>query len=759
MAKLGTILDQIDAGSMLLPEFQRGYVWNRDQVRALMRSMYLEHPVGALLIWETDGGGHAVRGTAEVTTGPKQLLLDGQQRVTTLYGIVRGRPPSFFEGDASAFAGLRFNVETEAFQFYAPVKMKDDPLWIDVTALFVDGPASQYAQLHRYRQGQQRFGVYVERLTRLHSILQREFHAERITGADKSVDVVVDIFNRVNSGGTKLSKGDLALAKICAEWGDARPTMRQTLQSWQARDYHFTLDWLLRNVNAVATGRASFSALDEVDAAEFEKALLSTTTQVEYLLGLAGGRLGLDHDRVLMGRYAFPVLTRLLHLRGGQFADDAEADRALFWCVHAALRGRFAGSTETVLTKDLETVERSGVDGLIAALRRARGGNLSIESHDFESLGRGSRFYPLLYLLTRVRSARDLASGVPLGEGTVALQVHEIFPKAQLYKHGYSRSEVNAIANFAFVVPSTGSALGRREPVEYLGECHPAALRSQWIPDDPALWRLENYREFLAARRELLAAAANELLDQLQGGRLPWAGRLAPVAVSPGDEGPDAKAAQVRSLLDELADLGYATPAVDAEIADPETGRVLAVAEGFWPDGLQVGQGPPVVLELDPEEADLDRLSELGCEVFTSVDALRGFVQRRSRAESGEAGDVDPRGEAERDDEPTTEPATADLSFDRAVLELVDRCRAELSYNPRYFRVMITQHGTLGAARRLLAAPAVSDGFVRLWEKQRLDLSVESLATDERFAHLFTEQEQATARQRLDDFGYGPAAA
>lgn len=88
MAKLSTILDQIDAGSMLLPEFQRGYVWNRDQVRGLMRSLYHGYPVGALLVWETEGSGQAVRGGA-TTAGPKQLLLDGQQRVTTL---LRRRP-------------------------------------------------------------------------------------------------------------------------------------------------------------------------------------------------------------------------------------------------------------------------------------------------------------------------------------------------------------------------------------------------------------------------------------------------------------------------------------------------------------------------------------------------------------------------------------------------------------------------------------------------------------------------------------------
>ena len=59
--------------------------------------------------------GGAWRGAA---SGTRSLLLDGQQRVTTLYGVVRGTPPAFFEGDPQAFRNLRFNVETEAFEFY-----------------------------------------------------------------------------------------------------------------------------------------------------------------------------------------------------------------------------------------------------------------------------------------------------------------------------------------------------------------------------------------------------------------------------------------------------------------------------------------------------------------------------------------------------------------------------------------------------------------------------------------------------------------
>ena len=94
--------------------------------------------------------------------------------------------------------------------------------------------------------------------------------------------------------------------------------------------------------------------------------------------------------------------------------------------------------------------------------------------------------------------------------------------------------------------------------------------------------------------------------------------------------------AQVAALVEELVGMGFACPALDVEVPDPETGAVLAVAEAFWAEGLQAGQGSPVVLELDPDEADLPRLAELGYTVFVSVDALRGYVQRRNEMASGD---------------------------------------------------------------------------------------------------------------------------
>jgi hypothetical protein len=761
VTKLGAILDQIDSGTVLLPEFQRGYVWNRDQVRGLMRSLYRGYPVGALLVWEAEAEAASVRGSTPAA-GVKQLLLDGQQRVTSLYGIVRGRPPEFFEGDLDAFTSLRFNVENETFEFFAPAKMSDDPRWVDVTSLFIDGLEPEIEKLNKQPETQPGIVPYMTRLTRLRSLLEREFHTEKITGTDKTVDVVVDIFNRVNSGGTKLSKGDLALAKICAQWPEARGTMRGHLAWWRNANYSFSLDWLLRNVNAVATGRALFSALEDITPQQFQQALASSAKYIGHFLDVVCGRLGLDHDRVLMGRYAFPVVSRFIHLSGGHFADAAERDLMLYWYVHTALWGRFTGSTETVLAQDYETLERSGIHGLITAVERSRGGNLTIEGHNFEGFGRGSRFYPLLYLLTRVRGAQDLGTGLELKRQMLghlsSLQVHHIFPKAYLYKAGYTRGQVNAVANFCFLTQETNLAIGKRAPEAYLAEVetrHPGALASQWIPTDPDLWKPARYLDFLAARRQLLADAANAFLAELRSGAAGAAAiQLERLVVSEEVE-VDERVVAVQRLAQELIALGYGEPAFDAEIADPVDGRVLAIAEAVWSEGLQVGQGNPVVLELDPAEADLPRLEELGYEVFTNVQSLRGYVQRRSEVAAGLLPDEGPVPVSPPDSASESESSgpRAD-EFESAMRAVYHRAKDEAGYNATYFLGMLAEHGGLETARRLLAANKISDGFTALWERKRLDLTVEALALKPEFQDLFIEEELETARHRLEQFGY-----
>jgi Protein of unknown function DUF262 len=633
VTRLAAILDQIDSGSMLLPEFQRGYVWDRDQVRGLMRSLYLGYPVGSLLTWETQAGNPSERGAA----APRVLILDGQQRITSLYGIIRGRPPAFFHGDAKVFSGLWFHLDDEAFEFYAPAKMRHDPRWIDLTSLYTRGLEPHLRALNAHRHTRPRIARYVERLARLRQVLERDFHQEKITGADKSIDVVVDIFNLVNSGGTKLSKGDLVLARKCAHWPEGRAAMRSHLDRWEKEGFSFTLDWLLRSTSAVATGQAGFDALDRVGTADFRRALEASAGYVSQFLDVVIGQLGLDHNRVLMGRHAFPVICRLLHLGGGHFADKAETARVLYWYLQSALWGRFGTAGETVLSQDCDTAGRAGIGGLISSLERWRGGNLVIAGEDLAGPGQGARFYPLLYLLTRVHGARDFGNGLPLQAhrpgDPATLRAHHIFPKAVLSAAGYAASQVNDVANLCFLTRETSLIIAKRQPGEYCGAVearHPGVLAAQWVPPDPALWAVDRYPDFLAARRELLAAAANGFLDQLRSGRPARPGqsleRLTVVTGGPEDGN------QVRALVAELVGLGCADPAVDCEVPDPATGEVLTVAEACWPEGLRPGQGNPVILVLDPAESDLARLEELGYETFTSADSLRGHVRANQSA-------------------------------------------------------------------------------------------------------------------------------
>ena len=637
--KISTVLDKIDEGAMALPEFQRGYVWNRAQVRGLMHSLYRRYPVGGLLTWLTRTDSAEARGDGALQPGYVSLLLDGQQRMTSLYGIVRGRPPKFFEGNADAFTGLRFHLAEETFEFYAPVKMKDDPLWIDVTTALQ--PGGDEVVMNALDGVQLPIGpmAVAARVGRLRGILDTSIHVEEVSGEEMTTDVVVEIFNRVNSGGTKLSKGDLALARICAAWPDARDEMKARLETWREAGFSFTLDWLLRNVNAILTGRAEFSQLADVETATFKDGLARAERSINELLNLVSGRLGLDHHRVLGGYAAFPLMARYLADRNWKLAGPVERDGLLYWYVNTFLWGRYAGSTETVLNADLTALqgEEEPLDRLVGLIRQSRG-DLRVTPEDFRAWSQGARFYPLLYMLTRVNDVRDWATGVPLRNELLGklsgLELHHIFPKDVLYKAGYSRPDVNALANFTFLTKATNLEVTNRHPSQYIPhyeERHSGVVQSHWIPIEPELWRTENYHEFLAERRRLLAEAANTFLDELAGGGRPEVEVGRPVVGDDAqlvvvDTAEDDEARQLAACRLWVRELGLADGFADFELVDDESAEALAILDLAWPDGVQLELTEPVALLLN-EPPEVARLAaEHGFRYFTSIQAFKGYV-------------------------------------------------------------------------------------------------------------------------------------
>lgn len=640
--KISTILDHIDSGHMALPEFQRGYVWNSDQVRGLFDSLYRRHPVGGLLVWATEAKTAAHRGDGPLVAGIVKLLLDGQQRMTSLYGVVRGKPPKFFDGNAKAFTGLHFHLETEVFAFYQPLKMQGDPLWIDVSALMKAGTAGLggfVTLLAAQPALATKTGDYVGRLSRLLGMTDIELHIEEVTGADKSLDVVVDIFNRVNSGGTKLSKGDLALAKICADWPQARDQMKGKLKIWAHADYHFNLDWLLRSLNTVLTGEAKFSHLDDKTADDIQEGLKRATKAIDTSLNLIGGRLGLDHDQVLFGRFAIPVMVRFLDQNKGQL-DEKQRDKLLFWFAQAGMWGRFSGSTESIIDQDLAVLEGpdGGLEKLLEQLRLWHGG-LRIEPGHFTGWSLGARFYPVLYMLTRMGSAKDWGTGIELKANLLGkmskLEVHHIFPKAQLYKLKHNRAEVNALANFCFQTKQTNLEISDRLPEEYFPSFesrHPGALASQWIPMDEQLWKMKNYREFLEARKELLAAEGNMRMAELLHGDTKWlegpSTKPAPALIVVGGITSEAEEDELATLNDWVEAQGLPRGIIGFDFADPATGEQQAIFDLAWPNGIQEELTAPVAVLLNETVETISLASGAGYRCFTAASAFQEYIQR-----------------------------------------------------------------------------------------------------------------------------------
>ena len=644
MTKISTILDRIDNGSLALPVFQRGYVWNREQVRDLFNSLYRGYPVGSLLIWETSSTEIETRGNLPIPINPLQLLLDGQQRMTSLYGVMRGREPDFFDGRVATFTGLHFHLEDEVFEFYQPVKMKSDPLWINVSSLYKKDTQGIQPIIHTLNEAGIESSEYMGRLLTLLGIKNRDLHIDLVTGSDKTTDVVVNIFNRVNSGGTKLTHGDLALAKICAEWPEAREIMQSKLLKWHQNGYEFNLDWLLRIINAIVLNKTRFIHLHDVPYERIQSGLNKAEIYVDKILNAISNRIGLDHSQVLFAKPAIAIISAFLDKNDGKMTP-AQRDKLLYWYIHTGMWRRYSGSPDTTLEKDLSVVQDANspndcIDSLIEEVRLSRGG-LQVEAQHFHGATRRVRFYSVLYMLTRMGQAKDFGDGLPLRKhqlGKMAqLELHHIFPKAKLKKAGYEYKAINALANFCFVTKETNSAIGTKLPADYFPKVerdNPGVLASQWIPMDSRLWNIDNYERFLEARKQMLADATNQALQNLLSDHEEtpddsWDIPMEPnikAQIRPTSIADDEEEALINEINDWAQSEGLSAGIIGYELTDPVNGETLAMFDLAWPEGVQAELSEPVAVLIDEDIDVLILASKHRYRFFVNKEGFQSYI-------------------------------------------------------------------------------------------------------------------------------------
>jgi hypothetical protein len=244
----------------------------------------------------------------------------------------------------------------------------------------------------------------------------------------------------------------------------------------------------------------------------------------------------------------------------------------------------------------------------------------------------------VLYLITRMGEARDWGNGLPLKASLLGkmnrLEVHHIFPKAQLYKRNFKRPEVNALANFCFLTKDTNFNILDKLPEEYFPEvekAHPGALASQWIPTDPNLWKVENYLEFLEARKLLLADEVNRRMEELLHGDTRWlAGPRAAISSTVtfrGGIASEEEEEKLEALNDWMEQQGLPQGILGYDFADPTTGEQKAVFDLAWPIGIQKELSQPVAVLLNESSEVVAFASQAGYRAFTSVAEFQRYVE------------------------------------------------------------------------------------------------------------------------------------
>lgn len=562
-ATVEELVSMIERGELRLPEMQRGYVWRKSRVRDLLDSLYRGYPSGAILLWETDEDVPQQEFSVEQRKNPYQstrLLLDGQQRLTSLSAVIRGKPVHV-RGRKKPIE-LLFNLEhpeelavvtevnedggdededlmddeidatedelqkrLERMTFVVATKQLEQlPHWVKVTDVFMtdsDAPFLKRAGVSSFEDP--RYEQYSQRLARLRGIRKYVYRMD-VLERKLSYDEVTEIFVRVNSRGAKLRSSDLAMAQITARWRGALKTFQDFQSKCAKAGYDLDLGIHLKNLVAFATGQSRFLTVGSLSVETLQGAWRECVQGMEFALNFLKNNASIDSPALLSSPFILVTLGYFGHTRRYQISSE-EAQRLRRWVLLANAKGRYSrGSSETLLDRDLGTLRQDGEADLLIDRLRLQVGRLDVAAEELEGRNQRSALFKTMFLAFRAAGAKDWHSNLTIAldhrGSSHRLQFHHIFPKALLKKSGYSAREADDIANLAFVGGKTNRSISDKAPDRYFAsviqQCGTTPFDAQCIPTEPALLRVDAYKTFLAERRRAISRRLNEFLGSDQ---------------------------------------------------------------------------------------------------------------------------------------------------------------------------------------------------------------------------------------------------
>jgi hypothetical protein len=557
---IASLMDEIERKLIALPDLQRPFVWEDTKVRDLLDSLFLGFPVGTLVLWLTANEREArALGASDPILGATTLIIDGQQRLTSLYAVTRGQEVLSKDGKRRKIT-IAFRPRDGRFDV-ADAAIRSDPEYLpNVTVLWGRSPAPA-AQIRRGllnglrdkgRAVDESYEDAVERNLEIARSIEnyrfptidiREFANDENAEQDMS-----DIFVRINNQGKKLGQADFVLTLLSVFLPELRDRIEERARDMSQKGLILIdAQQLLRAACGVAFDRARMSAvyrllrgvdpktgdtnldarrkrLDRLD--EAARACLDPTPWRDYLLrvkhaGFVSQTLIASKSAIVNG-YAFYIRGRRIEVPRKKL-DELIAR----WIFGSLLTARYSVSSDTVFEQDLARLAASDGEGFLRALDDALNQTVTgdywtrslvaaLTTQSTRAPGILAFRAAQVVLGTRAlfsdQSLRDLLAP-PTGGGRAAGEAHHLFPVAWLEEHGIpDRRRHNQVANLADVGWYDNSIIGAQNPARYVPR-----LRDQLDLDDekwgrmcaehalPLGWESMEYDVFLSERRHRMA--------------------------------------------------------------------------------------------------------------------------------------------------------------------------------------------------------------------------------------------------------------
>lgn len=538
--KIREIVDRAVNHTWSIPEFQRGFVWKGAQVRDLAESLWLDYPIGSLLVWDSQ------QQTEEriVTDAqrPGLWVVDGQQRATAL-SILFGRKPYWWPS-ADEWEkivrkyDIRFDIDAKEPPFFwvanAAIRKVKENRFIPLSRLLVLDTEKEKARQELMALAKQikcdglcdgldAMEVYT-RLDRIRKIRDKDVV---IITIDQELEDVVEIFSRLNSKGTRVTEADIYLGVVAARTpGWVRGTFLPYLKTLAEAGFNVNPNLLFRTLTGVGAKKVRFREIpDEFWGQSSINPHWGRTTEAWKCLIARFREYGILSNDPMPTEAALVTMVALV-----ERFPTAPFQPALYWFLQASRFGRYSGSGTTSLEEDLRDIQES--DSLMAAVQRLLRRfphSTPLEADDFLRDYADSRFGRfILYLLAYRNQAQDWdESGHRLGfEGLEILadfrpQWHHIFPKRFLEGKA-SDDKVDALANIAVIGPSINIRISAKEPLNYIERygITPEKLAQQFIEGAITTISVSGYEDWLNRRAQRLADAGNAFLEELKAGNL-----------------------------------------------------------------------------------------------------------------------------------------------------------------------------------------------------------------------------------------------